>query len=84
MEKVPKDRVFNFDFTMETAWLRSFKRMKRAIAASEDNDVHEEAVEGENDEEEDEKDREAEIAQLQHEIRMAQTHINPKKALKSA
>ena len=71
MEKVPKDRVFNFDFTMETAWLRSFKRMKRAIAASEDNDVHEETVKGENEDEEDEKDREAEIAQLQHEIRMA-------------
>ena len=39
METVPKESVFNFDFAIENAWQRSFKRMKRAIAASVDNDA---------------------------------------------
>ena len=37
-ETVPRDEVFDLDFAMENAWTRSFQRMKRAVAASEDNE----------------------------------------------
>lgn len=35
MITVPRDEVFTLDFALENAWQRSFKRMKRAVAASE-------------------------------------------------
>ena len=38
-ETVPRDKVFNYDMALENAWNRSFKRMKRKIAASEDNEA---------------------------------------------
>lgn len=36
-----QDTIFNLDFALENAWQRSFKRMKRAVAASEDNNLAE-------------------------------------------
>ena len=69
-DTVSKFSVHNLDFAMENAWMRSFKRMRRAVAASEDNDALEEPEPAKEDAEI--KDREWEIAKLQEQIRLAQ------------
>ena len=55
---------------MENAWQRSFKRMKRAVAASDDNIADLELDPDKEDAEE--RGREWEIAKLQREIKQAQ------------
>ena len=60
-------RVFDLDFAMENAWQRSFKRMKRAVAASDDNVAELELNPDKEDAEE--RGREWEIAKLQREIK---------------
>ena len=69
-ETVPRAEVFDLDFALENAWVRSFKRMKRAVAASE-GDQSEAGMRPE-DEDAEHRDREWEIAKLQHEVRLAQ------------
>lgn len=58
-ETVPRDVVFAYDMAIENAWNRSFKRMKRKIAASEDNEA-----EGAENEDALHKDKDEEIAKL--------------------
>ena len=68
---VKKKQVFTFDFAIENAWQRSFKRMKRAVAASEGGNETQ-SIHPPEDEDAEERGREWEIAKLQHEIRQAQ------------
>lgn len=56
------------DFAIAQAWTRSFKRMKRAIAASEDNEVDDEEEISNSDLPGLPKNRERQLAKLQDEV----------------
>lgn len=61
-----QDTIFNLDFALENAWQRSFKRMKRGVAASEDNNVAEKLPQ---EEDAQVRNHEWELAKLQQEVR---------------
>lgn len=64
--------VFNLDFALEQEWIRSFKRMRRTIGASEDNSVDPSIYNADDDLGEDAalgRDRDWQIAKVQESIR---------------
>ena len=65
------NNIFSMDFALEQEWMRSFKRMRRGIAASDDNSAQPEEFgrAGEMAGEGKERDRDWQIAKLQDSIR---------------
>ena len=78
MITAPRKEIFTTDFAMENAWQRSFKRMKKEIAASEGDRQTELAGDPELEDAE-ERNREWEMAKLQEEIRQAKKEIARRK-----